>query len=94
MAKQSGNDELMTPLQEQKESYLTYRRVFHHDDGDAFAKRKQVAEKAKLTRTKEPLGPTPFSLMSTYAATMMAMAMNRQQPAQQIGNFSTAYAAH
>ena len=73
----------LAAFKEQKEHYLAYRKVFHNDETDVFDKRKkEVLNKRKLARTKQPLGPTPFTGVSNYAAMLMSAAMNRegQQP--------------
>ena len=63
---------------------MAYRKVFHNDETDVFEKRKKEAsDRSKLARTTQPLGPTPFTGLSNYAAMMMSAAMNRQVPQQQ-----------
>ncbi|XP_067935967.1 nucleoporin p58/p45-like isoform X2 [Watersipora subatra] len=73
-------------VKEQKDQYLAYRKVFHNDETDVFEQRKKsVTNKSKLPRTSQPLGPTPFTGLSSYAVMMMNAAMNRQA-LQQTGN--------
>ena len=61
--------------------------MFHNDETDVFAKRKKdVNKKEKLVRASQPLGPTPFTGLSNYAAMMMSTAMNQQsaQPGEMV----------
>lgn len=51
-----------------------------------FEKRKKAAsDRSKLARTSQPLGPTPFTGLSNYAAMMMSAAMSRQAAQPQPG---------
>lgn len=73
-------------VKEQKEHYLTFRRVFHGEETDIFEKRKrESSNRSKLSRTSQPGGPTPFTGLSNFAAMMMNSAMTRQVTPQQPG---------